>query len=61
MKNNKKLSLNNFFKLPAKEQEKIMSDIAGEANKDQLDLVKKYDKKFGKAEATSCCDNCCCQ
>ena len=61
MKNDKKLSLNNFFKLPIKEQEKVMSEIAGEANKDQLDLVKKYDKKFGKAEVASCCDNCCCQ
>ena len=59
IKNNKKLSLNNFFKLPIKEQEKIMSEIAGEANKDQLDLVKRYDKKFEKAGATSFCNNCC--
>ena len=61
MKNNKKLSLNNFFKLPIKEQEKIMSEIAGEANKDQLDLVRRYDEKFGKTGAASCCDNYCCK
>ncbi len=28
-----------------------MSEVAGKANKDQMDLVKRYDKKFGKAEA----------
>lgn len=61
MKNNKKLILNEFFKLPVREQEDIVSGVAAKANKDQLDLVKKYDKKFGKAGATSCCDNCCCQ
>lgn len=55
MKNNKKLDLKSFFKLPIKEQERIMSEIAGKANKDQLDLVKRYDKKFGKAEAASGC------
>ena len=55
MKNNKKLTLNEFFKLPVREQEDIVSGVAAKANKDQLDLVKKYDKKFGKAEATSGC------
>ncbi|MFH1030024.1 MAG: hypothetical protein V1770_02065 [bacterium] len=29
--------------------------VAGHANKDQMDLVKRYDKKFGKAEAGSGC------
>ncbi len=53
MKNNKKLNLNSFLKLPVKEQEKIMSEVAGKANKDQLDLIKRYDKKFGKAKAES--------
>ena len=61
MKNNKKLDLNSFFKLPIKEQEKIMSEIAGEANKDQLDLVKRYDKKFGKAKVDGCCQFCDCK
>ena len=51
MKNNKKLNLNDFFKLPVREQEDIVSGVAAKANKDQLDLVKKYDKKFGKTEA----------
>ena len=55
MKNNKKLNLNDFFELPAKEQEDIVSGVADEANKDQQDLVKRYDKKFGKAEATGGC------
>lgn len=44
----KKLNIDEFFKLPIKEQEKIMSEIAGEANKDQLDLAKRYDREFGK-------------
>ncbi|MDP3043183.1 MAG: hypothetical protein Q8N21_02160 [bacterium] len=61
MKNNKKMDLKSFFKLPIKEQEKIMSEIAGEANKDQLELVKRYNKKFGKAEAESCCQCCGCK
>ena len=47
--NNKK----NLFDLPEKEQERIMRSAVREANKDQLDLVKRYDKKFGKAEAAS--------
>ena len=50
MKNNKKLDLNSFSKLPVKEQQDIISGIAGKANKDQRDLVKRYDKKFGKAK-----------
>ncbi|MDP3042896.1 MAG: hypothetical protein Q8N21_00640 [bacterium] len=61
MKNDKKLDLDSFFKLPVKEQEKIMSEVAGEANKDQLDLVKRYDRKFGKAGAASCCQCCDCK
>ena len=48
MKNNKKLDLNSFSKLPVKEQQDIISGVAAKANKDQLDLVKRYDKKFGK-------------
>ncbi|NIA18280.1 MAG: hypothetical protein GWO79_00125 [Actinobacteria bacterium] len=50
----KKLDIDEFFKLPIKEQEKIMSEVAGEANKDQRDLVRKYDKKFGKKAASGC-------
>ncbi len=49
--NNKK----NLFDLPEKEQEKIMRSAIRKANKDQLDLVKRYDKKFGKTEAVGCC------
>ncbi|MEA2089062.1 MAG: hypothetical protein U9O55_04485 [Patescibacteria group bacterium] len=57
MKTNKKkkISINEFFKLPIKEREKIMSEVAGEANKDQLDLVRRYDKQFSKEEALKGC------
>ena len=48
MKNEKKLNLNDFSKLPVKEQQDIISGIAGKANEDQRDLVERYDKKFGK-------------
>ena len=57
MKDNKK----NLFDLPEKEQEKIMRSAISKANKDQLDLVKKYDKKFGKEETASCCQCCGCK
>ena len=50
MKNDKKLNLNDFFKLPVKEQEDIVSGVAAKANKDQRDLVERYDKKFGKSK-----------
>lgn len=52
MKSNKKqkINLNLFFKLPIKKQEKIMSEVAGEANKDQQALVKRYEKQLGRTE-----------
>lgn len=49
-KNNK-----NLFDLPEKEQERIMKSAIKKANQDQRDLVERYDKKFGKAGATSGC------
>ena len=55
MKNNKKLNLNDFSKLPVKEQQNILSGVAAKANEDQLDLVKRYDKKFGKAKTAKSC------
>ncbi|MCK4744802.1 hypothetical protein KAS41_01960 [Candidatus Parcubacteria bacterium] len=61
MKNKKRLSLSDFFKLPIKEQENIVSGVAAMANKDQLDLVKRYDKKFGKAKVGNCCQFCDCK
>jgi len=57
MKNNKK----NLFDLPEKEQEKIMRSAISEANKDQLDLVKRYDKKFGKTKTADGCQFCDCK
>lgn len=44
----------NLFELSEKEQEKIMKGAIKQANKDQRDLVRRYDEKFGK-KATSCC------
>ena len=61
MKNNKKLDLNSFSKLPVKEQQDILSGIAAKANKDQRDLVKRYDKKFGKVKTADDCQFCDCK
>lgn len=57
IKNNKK----NLFELPEKEQERIMRGAIREANKDQRDLVKRYDKKFGKAKTNCGCRFCDCK
>ena len=46
MKNQQKPKIEEFFKLPIKNQIKLMNKVASEANKDQRSLVKKYDKKF---------------
>lgn len=51
----KKLNINEFLKLPVKKQEEIMTEIAGKANKDQRDLIRRYDKQFGKAGAAGAC------
>ena len=61
MKNNKKLNLNDFSKLPVKEQQDILSGVAAKANEDQRDLVKRYDKKFGKAKTAKSCQFCDCE
>jgi len=61
MKNNKKLNLDSFSKLPVKEQQDILSGIADKANKDQLKLSDRYDKKFGKLKAVSNCQFCDCK
>jgi len=47
----KKVNIDDFFHLPVKEQEKILSEVADKANKDQRDLIRRYDKQFGKAGA----------
>jgi len=61
MKNDKKLDLNSFSKLPVREQQDILSGIADKANKDQRDLAKRYDKKFGKLKAVNNCQFCDCK
>ena len=45
----------NLFELPVKEQERIMKSAASKANKAQQDLVRRYDREYGKAGATSGC------
>lgn len=45
----------NLFELPKKEQERIMRSAASQANKAQQDLVRKYDRQYGKASAVSGC------
>ncbi len=61
MKNNKKLDLSSFSKLPVKEQQDILSGIADKANKDQRKLSDKYDKKFGKVKTADDCQFCDCK
>ena len=36
-----------YSDLSSRDQKKIMGKTIRDANKDQLDLVKKFDKKFG--------------
>ncbi len=50
-KKKKKININDFFKLPPKEREKLMSEVAGEANRDQQSLIKKYERQFGAGQA----------
>ncbi|MCK5061823.1 hypothetical protein KAR28_04690 [Candidatus Parcubacteria bacterium] len=51
----KKKNDKNLFELPVKEQERIMRDAANKANKAQQDLVRRYDRKYGKIGVTSSC------
>ena len=52
MRNHKKqIDIDKFFNLPVKEQERILTEVADEANQDQRDLVRRYDKQFGQAKA----------
>ena len=47
----KKQKDKNLFELPAKEQERIMKSAVRKANKAQQDLVRRYDREYGKAAA----------
>jgi hypothetical protein len=44
----------NLFELPENEQEEIMRGAIRQANKDQQDLVKRYDREFGKKAVSGC-------
>ena len=48
---NKKLD---FFELPAHEQKKFMKKVVIGANKDQKDLVKRYEQKHKSLELSEC-------
>lgn len=43
-----------LFELPAVEQKKILKKAVSEANREQRDLVERYDKKFGELREGSC-------
>ncbi|HAV11754.1 MAG TPA: hypothetical protein DCX32_04430 [Candidatus Moranbacteria bacterium] len=43
-----------FFDLSSREQKKLVVEATKRANKDQLKLVKEYDRKFGSLQTNSC-------
>lgn len=45
----------NLFELPNKEQERIMRNAVRKANKEQQDLVKRYDQQYGKTSPVGGC------
>ena len=48
-KNNKKMDLNSFFRLPLAKRLEVMNDIADKANMDQQKLMDRYDREFATA------------
>lgn len=44
----------NFFDLPAIEQQKIIQKAAELSGQDQQDLLREYDRKFGKLQTNTC-------
>ncbi len=50
----KKAKASNFFDLSSNQQKKIMKKAVRKANKDQLDLVERYEKKYGKINFEKC-------
>jgi len=43
-----------FFDLSSREQKKLVKEAAKRANKDQLKLVKEYERKFGDLQTNTC-------
>ncbi|NTV41434.1 MAG: hypothetical protein HGA61_04135 [Candidatus Moranbacteria bacterium] len=44
----------NFFDLPTVEQQKIIQKAAELSGQDQQDLLREYDRKFGKLQTNTC-------
>lgn len=52
----KKKNSKKFFDLPSREQKRIIKVAAREANVEQQELARRYDRKYGGTEkAHSCC------
>lgn len=43
-----------FFDLSSGDQKKLVKEAAKRANKDQLKLVKEYERKFGNLQTNTC-------
>ncbi|KKP97775.1 MAG: hypothetical protein US25_C0049G0003 [Candidatus Moranbacteria bacterium GW2011_GWE1_36_7] len=43
-----------FFELPSGEQKKLIKRAVNGANKDQMELVKRYEKKYKNLELHEC-------
>ena len=54
VKSHKTSENKSLFELPAVEQKKILKKAVSEANREQRDLVERYDKKFGELREGSC-------
>ncbi len=54
IKNNKTKNDLNFFEMPAGAQKKIIDKAVRDANKEQLDLVRRYDEKFKSFKIDKC-------
>lgn len=52
--NKKKGKELSFFDLSSGDQKKLVKEAAKRANKDQLKLVKEYERKFGNLQTNTC-------
>jgi hypothetical protein len=51
----KKVNKNlDFFELPAREQKKMIEKVVKGANKDQADLVRRYEQRHKRLELNEC-------
>jgi len=54
----KKKNSKKFFDLSSREQKKVVRTATREANAEQQELVRRYERKFGRTEKmyNSCCE-----